>query len=463
MTILDKIKRRIYLKKVISNIGTIKENDEYIMCCAKQSVIDKKMKNGIYDLNCNGKDIKFLNDKKNHIGFSKPVYYTFEGIHFEGEVYLTSTSVEVRFLNCTFNNGIHINGANKVEFVNNKYNCWKNKSCGKAFLTGNARIIEFNNNNFVNLYKLGENNFGINLEAEDFYIEDSNIVADTFCQINIKAQKISLWRSSINAPKIYLDSEMLVLDRSLLTAEKEIKLSVKNKTCVEDINLNNVKSPYIVYNGTELTESDKIKESKKAILNQLYSIYREIVNRNGFISITEEDSVYKMEIKDYITLNDYTDKMKIIDTFGLYDKICNCVLWNNRKQKVNKGIYYVLEDNDRLYNILVDYDYLTIDERIKIDDIIEEKVIRFNKNKEELHYSSLKHDKNGSTFYTKYYNTRGFNFGKLSFPQFEAYQEINAIILNLMGCEKISNIFNTDTINPDILNEINKTLKKEIN
>ncbi len=81
------------------------------------------------------------------------------------------------------------------------------------------------------------------------------------------------------------------------------------------------------------------------------------------------------------------------------------------KQKVNKGIYYVILIDNRIYNILFTDDKLQIDERISpINDeyankenITQERVITYLPTQNKYRYYSAKHESNGNTYYTKYY------------------------------------------------------------
>lgn len=128
---------------------------------------------------------------------------------------------------------------------------------------------------------------------------------------------------------------------------------------------------------------------------------------------------------------------------------------------MNKGIYYVLIVGNRLYNIFINDDNLAVDERTKKNDIIEERIIYFNTITSDYHYFSAKRDKIGSTFYTKYYDKNGFDFGKLNYSKEEAYEEINHVISNLESIEKIIYLIDIDLLKTGILNDIgNESLQK---
>ena len=172
------------------------------------------------------------------------------------------------------------------------------------------------------------------------------------------------------------------------------------------------------------------------------------------INIDKIDDVLKMEISDYITITDYFEKMKEIDKYNLLDLVCNSVLWNSKKQLVNKGTYYILSYDGRLYNIILNEEGLKLDERIKVDGITEEKVIRINSNND-YSFSSLKHDKTGSTFYTKFYDNSTLKMGRLELSESKAYEQIETLIKNLKEDERISDILDIEQVE-NVLKDIKK-------
>lgn len=205
---------------------------------------------------------------------------------------------------------------------------------------------------------------------------------------------------------------------------------------------------------------NQLKEKKQQLQNLTDT---HIEEKDTFdITITKEDNVYKMEISDDISIINYVERTDSIDKFGVTDMISNGVLWNSKKQQVNKGTYYVLIIDNRLYNIFINDNDLAIDERTKVNDVTEERIIHFNTMNYDHHYFSAKHDKSGSTFYTKYYSKNDFDYGKLSFSKEETYEEINNIILNLEGIKKITELINIDLLKTTILNDIgNESIQKK--
>lgn len=119
-------------------------------------------------------------------------------------------------------------------------------------------------------------------------------------------------------------------------------------------------------------------------------------------------------------------KIKSSEEYSILDLVSNSVLWNSTRQKVNKGIYYVITIDNRIYNILFTDEEIVINERIKIlvdeqtqkENITRERDITFNINKNEYYYFSAKHDITGDTFYTKYYSkNKLYSLGKLDLSE----------------------------------------------
>ena len=223
---------------------------------------------------------------------------------------------------------------------------------------------------------------------------------------------------------------------------------------------------------------DKLKAKKKQLQN--YRIENNTMEtktgeqNKSHITISVQNKISKIEINDYISMEDYEKIMKSSEEYHILELLCNCVLWNSNKQRVNKGTYYVIIVDNRIYNILFTGDKIKIDERTKIqldeqtqkENITQERAITLNINKNEYRYYSAKHDKTGNTFYIKYYNkNRLYSLGTLDLNKEEAYEEINSVIHNLENIEGIKNILNIPFLKTNILEDLGKSFqqrKKEL-
>lgn len=223
---------------------------------------------------------------------------------------------------------------------------------------------------------------------------------------------------------------------------------------------------------------DKLRAKKRQLQNyriENNTIETKTVEQNKSpITISVQNKISKIEINDYISMEDYEKLMKSSEEYHILELLCNCMLWNSNKQRVNKGTYYVIIVDNRIYNILFTSDKIKIDERTKIqlDEqtqkgiITQERAITLNINKNEYRYYSAKHDKTGNTFYIKYYNkNRLYSLGTLDLNKEEAYEEINSVIHNLENIEGIKNILDIPFLKANILEDLGKkfsTKKKEL-
>lgn len=277
--------RAKFLKQVISNIGTIEEKEDCIICYVKQELLEKNGKRVFYELHCNGMNTIYDKSRElvDYFKLNKPVYYIFDGINFDTVVNISSLFANIIFKNCTFNIGIRCLFANSITFKNNKYNCWTEfKDYGNAFLYGKINNLRIEHEQFINNPEFHnfDNNFGINVETNKISIVCSNIQAGNNGQINVKANETVLQYSKMIAPEIYLDSDSIFFGKSLLKAENGIIIENKNCECNTEVGFYNVDSPYTVYNGAEITTDydDKNKELKENRL-KLVKTLKNVINK----------------------------------------------------------------------------------------------------------------------------------------------------------------------------------------
>ena len=145
------------------------------------------------------------------------------------------------------------------------------------------------------------------------------------------------------------------------------------------------------------------------------------------INISRCNNIYMVDVSDYITIGDYVERMHEIDKYNLLELLGNAVLWNGRRQKVNKGSYFVIMHDGYLYNILLGDEETIIDERVKVDDHTVEKHITLH-NDGDYNYTHFKHDKVGSTYYTMYYSKDGFPIKNFELTKEAAHDGISGLL-----------------------------------
>ena len=183
------------------------------------------------------------------------------------------------------------------------------------------------------------------------------------------------------------------------------------------------------------------------------------------IIVSSQNNITKIEIPDYVCMGDFVDKKNYGEEYKILDLLCNCVLWNSDKQKVNKGIYYVIIIENRIYNILFTDDKIQIDERIKPifdevtnkENITQERVITYLPNQNKYRYYSAKHESDGNTYYTKYYNkNREYSLGTLDLTEEETFEEVASVISNLESITGIETILDIELLKEQILSDLSK-------
>ena len=183
------------------------------------------------------------------------------------------------------------------------------------------------------------------------------------------------------------------------------------------------------------------------------------------IIVSSQNNITKIEIPDYVCIGDFVDKKNYGEEYIILDLLCNCVLWNSDKQKVNKGIYYVIIIDNRIYNILFTDDKIQIDERISQifdevtnkENITQERVITYLPNQNKYRYYSAKHESDGNTYYTKYYNkNREYSLGTLDLTEEETFNEVTSVISNLETIPSIETILDIELLKEQILNDLKK-------
>jgi len=264
--------RNFSIKDVINVKGKIIEEEDKFVCYVDKFGIDRNLKDDIYNLELRG--FKTLNEefKKmfDYYDLDKSVYYIFENIDFNTSVEVSANlGTHVVFRNCSFKDNIGIHWADEITFENNKYyDRAPFYSYGNTFLcSGKAGIrnLRFVNDSFLN-FDEGHHptRFGMDIEVGELEIINTKIEVmngtmfegKEWCPnkggLNIRADKIRIINSSIEVAELYLDSKSIKAD-SGSTIKASRGIIIENKE--NDLEIGNVLTPYLVYNGLELTET----------------------------------------------------------------------------------------------------------------------------------------------------------------------------------------------------------------
>lgn len=170
----------------------------------------------------------------------------------------------------------------------------------------------------------------------------------------------------------------------------------------------------------------------------------------GNISISSNDGIYIVNIDDNMDIYDYDRKIRKMDKFGVADMLTYNVLLNCKLKRINKGIYYIFQIEDSLYNVFVG-DYIAIDETYKKEDVRYERIINYSSYINAYRYQQMEHDESGSTSNIKYYDSTSSKNDVGVLSKKEASSLIDEMLTKLIISDKIKNIIDLELMKENIL------------
>lgn len=189
---------------------------------------------------------------------------------------------------------------------------------------------------------------------------------------------------------------------------------------------------------TSVLGARKYGEKEHTELQETSALAYRKYGKDVDISISKEDDYFKVTVADYYTINEYVEKMREIDEYGVEELLNNSVVWNSWKQRVNKGSYFAFRHNGNLYNILINDAEIRVDERMPVGEETVNKFMAFRDNS--YRYFRCVHDKNGSSYDTMYYNSNGFEIKEMEITREEFLQDFNATMNSLKTFKAIDDI-----------------------
>lgn len=258
---MNKIKRKLILKKETHHLGKIIETDNKIICYVNKDKIDFK-KSSI--------DLILSNN------IDKPIEYIFENINFKGSLFLlcNNKNVTIKLNNCNFNIATYIKTKGPVE-INN---------CHFAFfeyLTIIANIISIKNmkeNSLENLSKEVKATF----YGDDLLnIDNSNItIPDNFSHISLYSDNsISLKNTNINSDSITISSPNIYgsVNNKIIADTTTIKTNNYNGNIKIDTNILTINDNSIITQSViNLRKSQNSKDEER---QKLISLLKNIKNQ----------------------------------------------------------------------------------------------------------------------------------------------------------------------------------------
>ena len=365
--------REEVIKRWICNIGEIVEEEDRIICYVKQDLLVNKCRYICDYLMLDGlfAGDKFYIEQRNRLNLNKPVFYIFDGIHFEWCFRFNSKgNCHIIFRNCMYKNGIDISYANNVTFENNKYyNYYSDSYVGRyVFLVGNKiNKITFRNEKYGNRYRSGLSlKYGIDIDAKVVEIIDSKIDSHTYGNINICASEMVIENSSIYCGKIVLDVDEIKYMVSHIDARESVTIDNKNKNYIE-----NIDSPLVIYNNTlikpvsgvlgDINEGFELNQARLELILKLCELGN-LCQRIEDRKIKNVRRVYEQQPIGLVAMND-----------DISSKYKDELLRQSRIELINKlseiRDYYQLVSEEKINNVKHNFENLSISRVLKRDDL----------------------------------------------------------------------------------------------
>ena len=181
-------------------------------------------------------------------------------------------------------------------------------------------------------------------------------------------------------------------------------------------------------------------------------------NDEKHIDVEAEDDFLRVHIGDYLSLGEYDEELGKINRQEVKKMISISLLWNNIRQKINKGEYYIIYCGDAIYNVWLDGEEVKIDERIQKGEEVEEKILSFNMSSGKYWFSFLRHNSIGSTYYVENFNKSEEGIAGLNDEVFDAIYEF---ICHFDMVRDIENIVDFDFIKKILFEDFNYSLMKK--
>ncbi len=298
-------KRNKFLKNIFNNIGEIYEDDKNITCVVKQELLEKTKKRDFYKLNLYGISDIFYKEM-NYFKLNKNVHYIFEGIVFDKPLMIYSHYCDITFKNCVFNNAnIKIFYADKITFSDNKYYC-DDKVVQDTFLKTNMTEVDellFIKEKFENgtcsekksngtwedllVLKMSDSedsskmlekghsfekgkeenkHFGIDVKAKKIIIKDSLVNTGGNCDVTVKAKEVDIDNSTIVGGNIFIKSDYVKNDNSVIEALKIVNVTNDEKNCDLESENSRINGHFVILNGLARQNNDNknsVESAKK--------------------------------------------------------------------------------------------------------------------------------------------------------------------------------------------------------
>lgn len=286
------------LNCLTNNLGKciINKDDGVIHCYVdNEKIINVLQNNKRFKLG-KGYPLSFNNEIKEILDL--PIVYIFQNINFsglDGLKFNVEDNCSLYFNNCIFEDDVYIIGnSNNIVFFQNDYLTDNNN--GNFFLHVNgAKKVEFTNDKLYDssyFYKVGRASFKVDICADKVQVVNTEIGERTIDEISIKTNYLEIINSRMFFKDAYIKSKIIDIDyNTSVLAVNGIMLDMLRKNCR---NKGTVMSNLILFSEYKVIEEEKKLNDMRCKLVYLLENIMDNCNDN----INRKVSRYKDKLEE---------------------------------------------------------------------------------------------------------------------------------------------------------------------
>ena len=242
--------KSLKLKSITKKLGSIVISDDRIDCYVDNDKLRKLIEKKNNFLKLDSSDLKIA------YGIDKPITYHISDYSFDGIV--ISTTDNIHFSNCAFNDEVTIARANQIVLEHNNYNNSTNR-----FRYNDRFLIGTNIKEFIMLNDSYENKgerypIDMKVKAQSIRFSNSNVLTGVGA-LNLEADEVTLENSEIDSESTLIQSKKVNIDDS--SSIEGSRAVMIYSTEIE--NQDNVYSPKAIINGLQVESKKKTSHRVK--------------------------------------------------------------------------------------------------------------------------------------------------------------------------------------------------------
>lgn len=164
----------------------------------------------------------------------------------------------------------------------------------------------------------------------------------------------------------------------------------------------------------------------------------------------------KIFIKEDIPRDIYIKKIKTSPIADFLKQINPNILWNNDNQTVNNGTFFIIYNNNKTYNFLINDTLIEVSELSDYSNQKEERILKLYPQTKEFTYTLETTDKIENSKDLRVYSKNTSEFIGTRLTQDEAKEELNTLFQNMELLNEVKEDLPLNTLKVEVLDYINK-------